>query len=103
MALTEASCNFFLSSPQFYLSVEVQHAADRTKTTHPDEFKTIQMLTEKSCSFEDRIINFPSATTFYTRNKNRYPDILPKESSRVKLQLHTEQEGSDYINANYIF
>jgi len=103
MALTEASCNFVLSSPQFYLSVEVQHAADRTKTTHPDEFKTIQMLTEKSCSFEDRIINFPSATTFYTRNKNRYPDILPKESSRVKLQLHTEQEGSDYINANYIF
>jgi len=41
----------------------------------------------------------PSATT---KSKNRYPDILPKESSRVKL-CATEQEGSDYINANYIF
>jgi len=103
MALAE-SC-FVISSPPFYLSVEVQHntvSSDTRTKTYSDEFKTIQMLTEKSCSFEDRIINFPSATTFYTRNKNRYPDILPKESSRVKLQ-HTGQEGSDYINANYIF
>jgi len=61
------------------------------------------MLTEKSCNFEDKILYYPSATTFYTRTKNRYPDILPKECTRVKLQQNEHQEGSDYINANYIF
>eukprot|EP01103_Thecamoeba_quadrilineata_P019689 TRINITY_DN8089_c0_g1_i1.p1 TRINITY_DN8089_c0_g1~~TRINITY_DN8089_c0_g1_i1.p1 ORF type:complete len:334 (+),score=52.76 TRINITY_DN8089_c0_g1_i1:124-1125(+) len=37
------------------------------------------------------------------RSKNRYPDILPIEQTRVKLQLDNEdQDQSDYINANYV-
>jgi protein tyrosine phosphatase len=32
-----------------------------------------------------------------------YPDILPKEETLVRLQPITGVEGSDYINANYIF
>lgn len=67
-----------------------------------DEFRTLQMLTDKPMSFGERILNFPSATTYWTASKNRYPDILPREDTRVRLQ-HTGCEGSDYINANYVF
>lgn len=67
-----------------------------------DEFRTLQMLTDKPMSFGERILNFPSATTYWTSSKNRYPDILPREDTRVRLQ-HTGCEGSDYINANYVF
>lgn len=67
-----------------------------------DEFRTLQMLTDKPMSFGERILNFPSATTYWTASKNRYPDILPREDTRVRLQ-HTGSEGSDYINANYVF
>lgn len=67
-----------------------------------DEFRTLQMLTDKPMSFGERILNFPSATTYWTSAKNRYPDILPREDTRVRLQ-HTGCEGSDYINANFVF
>jgi len=67
-----------------------------------DEFRTLQMLTDKPMSFGERILNFPSATTYWTASKNRYPDILPREDTRVRLQ-HTGVEGSDYINANFVF
>ncbi|KAM7378621.1 hypothetical protein PAMA_013501 [Pampus argenteus] len=36
------------------------------------------------------------------RPKNRYTNILPYDFSRVKLILMHNDEGSDYINANYI-
>eukprot|EP00755_Sulcionema_specki_P038905 Sspe_Gene.111801::Locus_93928_Transcript_1_1_Confidence_1.000_Length_641::g.111801::m.111801/K05697/PTPN6, SHP-1; tyrosine-protein phosphatase non-receptor type 6 len=35
------------------------------------------------------------------RDKNRYMDVLPNESTRVKLQISDPME-SDYINSNYI-
>ncbi|KAM4748652.1 receptor-type tyrosine-protein phosphatase O isoform 1-T1 [Rhinophrynus dorsalis] len=34
--------------------------------------------------------------------KNRYTNILPYDFSRVKLVSTDEEEGADYINANYI-
>ncbi|GCC33290.1 hypothetical protein chiPu_0011759 [Chiloscyllium punctatum] len=36
------------------------------------------------------------------RCKNRYTNILPYDFSRVKLRSLHNEEGSDYINANYI-
>jgi len=44
---------------------------------------------------------FPSATQSSSVLKNRYPDILPFEDTRVHLQPNPN-DGSDYINANFI-
>jgi hypothetical protein len=67
-----------------------------------EEYRTISLLTDKPLSFPERILKYPSATTFWTSKKNRFPEILPTEDTRVHLS-HTGAEGSDYINANYIF
>ncbi len=67
-----------------------------------DEFTTLQLLTDKPLSFGERVLAYPSACTFYTASKNRYPDILPKEETRVLLK-NTGIDGSEYINANYVF
>uniref|UniRef100_A0A8D0HPA2 Receptor-type tyrosine-protein phosphatase O n=1 Tax=Sphenodon punctatus TaxID=8508 RepID=A0A8D0HPA2_SPHPU len=43
-----------------------------------------------------------SADLPMNRCKNRYTNILPYDFSRVRLVSMNEEEGSDYINANYI-
>ncbi|CAB4065344.1 PTPRB [Lepeophtheirus salmonis] len=48
---------------------------------------------EKSCAAADLPINRP---------KNRFTNILPYDHSRVKLQPTDDEEGTDYINANFI-
>ncbi|KAJ4766313.1 Tyrosine phosphatase [Rhynchospora pubera] len=37
-------------------------------------------------------------------NKNRYPDVLPYDDTRVILNAHTDSkdQGNDYINANFV-
>jgi netrin-G3 ligand len=42
------------------------------------------------------------AQKLYNREKNRYTNILPCDSTRVKLAAVDGVEGSDYINANFI-
>ena len=39
----------------------------------------------------------------YISNYFRYPDIKSYDQTRVKLSAVEEVEGSDYINANYVF
>jgi len=70
--------------------------------TLADEYRTLSMLTDKPMSFGERVLAYPSATTFWTSPKNRYPDVLPKEDTRVRLKC-TGTDGSDYINANHVF
>ncbi len=48
---------------------------------------------EKPCTAADMPCNRP---------KNRFTNILPYDHSRVKLQPADDEEGSDYINANFV-
>lgn len=48
---------------------------------------------EQPCSAADLPVNRP---------KNRFTNILPYDHSRYKLQPVDDEEGSDYINANYV-
>ena len=48
---------------------------------------------EKPCAAADMPVNRP---------KNRFTNILPYDHSRVKLQPTDDEEGSDFINANFV-
>lgn len=59
-----------------------------------EEFEELKHVgREQSCSAADLPCNRP---------KNRFTNILPYDHSRVKLQPVDDEEGSDYINANYV-
>ena len=45
---------------------------------------------------------YPTATLPENLKKNRYTNILPTESSRVKLKVIDDSADTDYINANWI-
>ncbi|XP_077437621.1 receptor-type tyrosine-protein phosphatase epsilon-like isoform X2 [Vanacampus margaritifer] len=46
--------------------------------------------------------SFEEANKEHNRDKNRYPNILPYDHSRVVLSSHIGHVCSDYINASYI-
>ncbi|XP_049591914.1 receptor-type tyrosine-protein phosphatase epsilon isoform X2 [Syngnathus scovelli] len=46
--------------------------------------------------------SFEEASKEHNREKNRYPNILPYDHSRVVLSSHNGHLCSDYINASYI-
>nr|XP_057914501.1 receptor-type tyrosine-protein phosphatase epsilon-like isoform X1 [Doryrhamphus excisus]XP_057914502.1 receptor-type tyrosine-protein phosphatase epsilon-like isoform X1 [Doryrhamphus excisus]XP_057914503.1 receptor-type tyrosine-protein phosphatase epsilon-like isoform X1 [Doryrhamphus excisus]XP_057914504.1 receptor-type tyrosine-protein phosphatase epsilon-like isoform X1 [Doryrhamphus excisus] len=46
--------------------------------------------------------SFEEASKEHNRDKNRYPNILPYDHSRVVLSGHLGHVCSDYINASYI-
>ena len=48
---------------------------------------------DQHCTAADLPVNRP---------KNRFTNILPYDHSRVKLQPTDDEEGSDYINANFV-
>jgi len=68
------------------------------------EYVQLEIMAPKSRNFneEERQYYFRSAISPFSQMKNRYPDILPLENTRVRLRKLTDQEGSDYINANHI-
>jgi protein tyrosine phosphatase len=62
-----------------------------------EEFNYIENKTAHDQFFGD----YKSAMLGENKTKNRYSNVLPPESTRVQLS-NTGEEGSDYINANYI-
>lgn len=59
-----------------------------------EEFEELKHVgREQPCSAADLPVNRP---------KNRFTNILPYDHSRYKLQPVDDEEGSDYINANYV-
>jgi len=77
---------------------------DAKDSNYPDvngfdvEFNYIETQTSQEQYFGD----YKSALTDYNKNKNRYSNVLPPEKTRVKLRIVDGEEGSDFINANYI-
>ena len=59
------------------------------------EFQLLRMEDEQN--FADDLC----ATGFKNRDKNRYKDILPIDSARVRLAV-IEPNANDYINASYL-
>ncbi|XP_034475504.1 tyrosine-protein phosphatase 10D isoform X1 [Drosophila innubila] len=59
-----------------------------------EEFEDLKNVgRDQACSFADLPCNRP---------KNRFTNILPYDHSRFKLQPVDDDDGSDYINANYM-
>ncbi|KAG4079096.1 hypothetical protein HA402_001067 [Bradysia odoriphaga] len=59
-----------------------------------EEFEELKHVgRDQPCTFADLPCNRP---------KNRFTNILPYDHSRFKLQPVDDDEGSDYINANYV-
>ena len=59
-----------------------------------EEFELLRHVGKDSpCTAADLPVNRP---------KNRFTNILPFDHSRVKLLPTDDEEGSDYINANYV-
>jgi len=63
-----------------------------------EEFNYIEYKTAQEQFFGD----YKSAVVAVNKNKNRFSNVLPPESTRVVLQTIEGEEGSDYINANFI-
>jgi cadherin 5 type 2 (VE-cadherin) len=60
-----------------------------------EEFEELKHIgREQACTAADLPMNRP---------KNRFTNILPYDHSRFKLQpADDDEDGSDYINANYV-
>jgi len=59
-----------------------------------EEFEELKHVgRDQACTAADLPCNRP---------KNRFTNILPYDHSRFKLQPVDDEEGSDYINANYV-
>lgn len=87
---------FFLSRPvklQDFVAYFRFMAAD-SDYHFSEEYKALQHV--------GRDIPHNAADLPVNRPKNRFTNILPYEHSRFKLQSTDDEEGSDYINANYV-
>ncbi|XP_041114400.1 receptor-type tyrosine-protein phosphatase O-like [Polyodon spathula] len=100
----------------FYINPWRKTALKKRKLTNPvqlDDFDTYMkdMNRDSGCKFSLQFedlkhvgLDLPheAADLPVNRAKNRYTNILPYDFSRVKLISMHNDEGSDYINANYI-
>ncbi|KAL6069137.1 Proteintyrosine phosphatase [Balamuthia mandrillaris] len=57
---------------------------------------------EKKSESESFFGDYDGAIKPINRSKNRYSNVLPLEKTRVKLSQKDGQDGSDYINANWV-
>uniref|UniRef100_A0A6Q2YRI6 Protein-tyrosine-phosphatase n=1 Tax=Esox lucius TaxID=8010 RepID=A0A6Q2YRI6_ESOLU len=100
----------------FYINPWNKTALKKRKLTSPvqlDDFETYLKDMNKDSAYKFSLqfeelksvgldLSHDAADLPINRPKNRYTNILPYDFSRVKLiSLHND-EGSDYINANYI-
>ena len=84
----QQSCPDFLQN----VSIEMEKYCNK-------EFKNIQANNQCAKRWGDKCKAYPSACSFENyAKKNRYPDVLPPEFSRVRLA----ECFDDYINANNI-
>jgi len=96
--------NFSKPIPASHLREHIQQLLDAKDPNFPEingfdvEFNYIETQTAQ----EQYSGDFKSAVLTYNKNKNRYSNVLPPEKTRVKLKVEEGEEGSDYINANFI-
>ena len=57
---------------------------------------------EALCAYEADPCSTNAANLAQNAKKNRYPDILPYDHSRVIINDLSNASGSDYVNANTI-
>lgn len=71
-----------------------------TKTEEQEIEEEFEQM-KKTINQKDNLI---SEASLHPDNylKNRYPDVLPLEATRVRLKKEDDDENSDYINANYV-
>lgn len=93
-----SNCKICLSSSR---PIRVENFADHYRMMSADsdfrfseEFEELKHVgRDQACTAADLPCNRP---------KNRFTNILPYDHSRFKLQPVDDEEGSDYINANYV-
>ncbi|CAH0561415.1 unnamed protein product [Brassicogethes aeneus] len=103
---TEARTNDNMSLPDSVIEpvnrpVNIENFANHYRIMSADsdfrfseEFEELKHVgKDQPCTFADLPCNRP---------KNRFTNILPYDHSRFKLQPVDDEEGSDYINANYV-
>jgi len=68
------------------------------------EYEQLEKIAPKCPLFneEQKRQIYKSALSGNSMQKNRYPDILALEETRVCLEKIDGVEGSDYINANFV-
>ncbi|XP_025098111.1 receptor-type tyrosine-protein phosphatase delta-like isoform X2 [Pomacea canaliculata] len=72
----------------------VDHLHRDSNLAFSEEYKTIKELSRE---YPTNAAELPAC-----KLKNRYTNILPWDHTRVKLIPTDDEEGSDYINANYL-
>lgn len=93
--------NYFLILFFFSRPIKLSDFADHFRFLSADsdfrfseEFELLKHVgRDAPCNAADLPVNRP---------KNRFTNILPYEHSRIKLMPTDDEEGSDYINGNYI-
>lgn len=75
-------------------SEHFRHMSADSDFRFSEEFELLKHVgRDRPCTAADLPVNRP---------KNRFTNILPYDHSRIKLLPTDDEEGSDYINANYI-
>ncbi|XP_044540556.1 receptor-type tyrosine-protein phosphatase epsilon-like, partial [Gracilinanus agilis] len=89
------------SGPKKYFPIPVEHLEEEIRLRSADDCKRFR---EEFNSLPSGHVQgaFETANKEENQEKNRYPNILPNDHSRVILSLVDGVPCSDYINASYI-